>query len=106
MFLSFLPFLKTYLFISITHLLIGRFISLVFNLSFVGASSDSSDMCTPFEISTNIRKLLKGHGIGGLQGKKVIVQWYQGLKRTMVQKGLNEEEDGRVGRGGNVERDK
>lgn len=54
-------------------------------------------MCTLFEIHTNIRKLLKGHERGGLQGKKVIVQWYQGLKRTMTQKGLNGEEDGRVG---------
>ena len=39
-------------------------------------------MSTRFEIPTNIRKLLKGHGREGLQGKKVIVQWYQGLKRT------------------------
>ena len=50
-----------------------------------------------FEVPTNIRKLLKGHGRGGLQGMKVTVQWYQGLKRTMVQKGLNGEEDGGVG---------
>ena len=66
-------------------------------MSFTGVNSDSLDMCTLFEIHTNIRKLLKDHERGGLQGKKVIVQWYQWLKRTMTQKGLNGEEDGRVG---------
>lgn len=53
--------------------------SIICSLLSVDVSFKISDICTPFRILIEIRKLITGHG-GGLGGKGDRMQWYKRLK--------------------------